>query len=211
MKISENRRDYRRCHLNEDTLSANPVEQFRTWFEEAMESGIPDPTAMIVSTCSGNNRPSSRTVLLKDFSSEGFSFYTNYSSRKAKELEENPNLALLFFWPVLERQIRIEGKVKKMIPDVSDAYFAQRPRQSQIATWASEQSSIIPDRQFLESRFREAELEFKSRTIPRPEYWGGYLVVPDYFEFWQGRESRLHDRIVYEKRAGNWQNKRLAP
>lgn len=211
MKLSDNRRDYSRSILNDDSLPDDPFEQFRIWMDDALSSGISDPTAMIVSTCPENNRPSSRVVLLKDFSSEGFVFYTNYHSRKAREFAENPNLSLLFYWPIFERQIRIEGKAKKLSATLSDHYFSQRPRQSQIATWVSEQSSVIPDRTFLENKFKEAETKFKSSPVSRPENWGGVLVVPDYFEFWQGRDSRLHDRLCYERNSGNWEIKRLAP
>ena len=211
MKLSDNRRDYSRSHLNDESLPDDPLEQFRIWMDEAISSEIIDPTAMILSTCPPNKRISSRVVLLKDFSSEGFVFYTNYQSRKAKEFQENPNLSLIFFWPQFERQIRIEGKAKNLSAAISDQYFAGRPRQSQIATWVSEQSSVIPDRKFLENKFREAETKFKSLPVPRPENWGGVLVVPDYFEFWQGRESRLHDRICYERKSESWKIKRLAP
>lgn len=166
---------------------------------------------MYVSTVTAGGRPDGRIVLLKDVSAQGFVFYTNYESRKGRELTDHPFATLTFFYPELERQIRIEGMVEKVSPDESDAYFASRPRGSQLGAWVSHQSAVIDSRQVLEKRQQELEAQFADQPIPRPPYWGGYRVVPDALEFWQGRPSRLHDRIRYRKEADNWIIERLSP
>ena len=182
------------------------------WLEEAIQAEVAEPTAMVLSTVNAKGRPSARVVLLKDVSEQGLSFYTNYNSRKGRELDENPFAAVTIFWPALERQVRIEGKVVKLPPEASDTYFHSRPKGSQIGAWASPQSQEIESREALEEEDRKHTEQFKSaEVIPRPPHWGGYQLQPDRIEFWQGRPNRLHDRIVYEQQLNNWQIKRLAP
>lgn len=209
--ISDLRKDYTLAGLDKADVSPNPIEQFRVWFEAALAAGVPEPNAMHVSTVTADGRPNGRIVLIKDVSETGFVFYTNYESRKGNELMEHPFAALTFFYPELERQIRIEGRVEKVSADESDAYFNSRPRGSQIGAWVSNQSRIIEDRDMLEDRQRELEMQFNGGPIPRPAHWGGFRVVPDALEFWQGRPSRLHDRIRYRREKGNWLIERLSP
>lgn len=209
--IRDLRNDYTLSGLDIADVLANPVAQFRQWFDAAVQANVPEPNAMHVSTVSAGGRPDGRIVLLKDVSDAGFVFYTNYESRKGKELTGQPFAALTFFYPELERQIRIEGTVEKVSPDVSDGYFASRPRSSQIGAWVSHQSTVIEGREVLENRQRELETQFSGQAVPRPPYWGGFCVVPDAIEFWQGRTSRLHDRIRYRKEAGEWLIERLSP
>jgi pyridoxamine 5'-phosphate oxidase len=187
------------------------MQQFRIWWEEALKSQVLEANAMNVSTLNAHQRPSSRIVLLKGLD-HGFIFYTNYESRKGKEIAHFPFVALNFFWPELERQVRVEGKVEKTDAQTSDEYFLSRPKSSQIGAWASPQSQVIPDRTFLEKRENEINIKFNQDSLFRPPHWGGYRVIPDYLEFWQGRASRLHDRIVFETGTeGSWSKKRLAP
>lgn len=206
--LHDNRRNYTLSQLTEDKVSPNPFEQFGLWFEEAGHGGILEPNAMALSTVNAAGRPSSRIVLLKAFSEEGFVFYTNYHSRKGHNIEENGQVSLLFFWDKLERQIRIEGKVEKAPAQLSEEYFSSRPFESRLSAVVSEQSEEIPNREYLEDKLEELR---RNEKIQRPEHWGGYIVKPDYFEFWQGRASRLHDRIVYALENGAWKIKRLAP
>lgn len=206
--LHHHRRDYQLHELTEERISKNPFEQFGWWFEDATKSDIVEPNCMILSTATKEGKPSSRVVLLKAFDEQGFVFYTNYHSRKGKELTENNQAALLFFWDKLERQIRIEGVIEKVEAHLSEEYFSTRPYESRLSAIVSEQSAEIPSRQFLEDKLEEVK---KAGHVHRPEHWGGYVLKPDYFEFWQGRASRLHDRIVYELANKEWMIKRLAP
>ena len=192
-----------------DYLS-DPMLMFKKWYQGAHEHNCASPHAMSISTVDANGQPSSRTVYMKELMEEGIVFYTNYHSKKAKDLELNPKIAALFFWDCTEQQVRIEGVVEKVPPELSDDYFASRPRVSQIGAWASEQSSEIENREELEKRVAFYEQKFPN-TVPRPPHWGGYLIKPHYFEFWQGRLGRLHDRICYTLVDGVWQTKRISP
>ncbi len=205
------RRNYKNCELSKASVNKDPFVQFKDWFNEIVDANIIDPSAMVLATVSETNMPSARIVLLKEVDVKGFVFFTNYLSRKAKDLEINPNASLLFYWKEMDRQLRIEGIIEKVKTKISEDYFHTRPRESQISTWVSKQSSIIPDRKFLDKKYDELHEEFENGEIPLPDYWGGYRLIPEYFEFWQGRESRLHDRICYRKEKGNWKIFRLAP
>ncbi|CAN5902469.1 pyridoxamine 5'-phosphate oxidase [soil metagenome] len=205
------RHDFSKMSLDESMVDADPVKQFDAWFRAAVEGKVNEPNAMVLSTVDENSRPSSRVLFVRNYDEKGFVFYTNYRSRKAKSIEKNTNGALLFFWPELERQVRIEGKLLKQTAEESDRYFNSRPRGSQLGAWTSPQSEIIADRKVLEDELAEIEKKFGGKDIPRPEWWGGYLLVPDRIEFWQGRPSRLHDRICYVKENDHWKIVRLAP
>lgn len=209
--ISDLRNEYTLSGLDLSDVLPDPIAQFRQWFDAALNAQLPEPNAMHVSTVTAEGRPDGRIVLLKDVSDRGFTFYTNYESRKGQDLTNRPFAALTFFYPELERQIRIEGGVEKISPEESDAYFASRPRGSQIGAWVSHQSSVVSNRDVLETRQRELEAQFASQPIPRPPHWGGFRVVPDSLEFWQGRPSRLHDRIRYRKEGADWILDRLSP
>ncbi len=209
--ISDLRNEYTLSGLDQSDVLSNPIDQFRRWFETALSARLPEPNAMHISTMTAEGHPDGRIVLLKDVSDRGFTFYTNYESRKGQALTTHPFAALTFFYPELERQIRIEGRVEKVSSEESDAYFASRPRSSQIGAWVSHQSTVINNRDVLETRQRELEAEFAGQPIPRPPHWGGFRVVPDSVEFWQGRPSRLHDRIRYRQEGVDWIIERLSP
>ncbi len=209
--ISDLRKEYTLNGLDTADVLPDPVGQFRVWFQAALSAGLPEPNAMHLSTLTADGRPSGRIVLLKDVSDAGFVFYTNYESGKGRDLTERPVAALTFFYPELERQIRIEGRVERVSAQESDAYFNSRPRGSQIGAWVSHQSRVIESRDVLEKRQRELETQFDGQSVLRPAHWGGFRVVPDMLEFWQGRPSRLHDRIRYRKEHENWLIERLSP
>jgi pyridoxamine 5'-phosphate oxidase len=209
--IADIRRDYKQQSLNEADMSADGIAQFTRWWEEAISSEIDEVNAMTLATTTKEGIPSARIVLLKGYDKNGFVFFTNYDSQKGKELAVNPHAALVFFWKELERQVRIEGVVEKVSPEESDRYYDSRPAASRIGAWASPQSEIIKDRAMIENEFLAFEKKFGSDIIPRPPYWGGYIVKPSLIEFWQGRSSRLHDRIQYTRNDGGWKMERLAP
>ncbi len=210
-RIEHLRQDYSKMSLDESMVDADPVKQFGAWFHAAAEAKVNEVNAMVLSTVNEDCRPSARVVLLRNFGPEGFVFYTNYNSRKGREIGQNPFASLTFFWPELERQVRIEGKLRKQTPEDSDSYFLSRPPGSQLGAWASPQSEIIADRHYLEQALDKVTREFEGKKMLRPEWWGGYVLEPDRVEFWQGRPSRLHDRIVYLKKDDTWEIVRLAP
>jgi pyridoxamine 5'-phosphate oxidase len=210
MKLSDIRKNYSRAVLNEKSLH-DPFPLFEKWMEEAIEGKVNEPTAMMLSTVSEDHKPSSRIVLLKLFSREGFHFFTNYNSRKGNEIKANSHVALLFFWPELEREVRIEGVATYSSSDISDQYFKERPFESQISAIISPQSQPVESREALEKLWKEKELSSIGEILERPAGWGGYFVQPERIEFWQGRPNRLHDRILFEKWDGKWELTRLAP
>ncbi len=209
-ELAQLRVDYRRAALSERDAAPDPFDQFARWFDEAVAAALPEPNAMTLATVDAAGRPDARIVLLKGADPRGFVFHTNYDSRKGRELGANPRVALLFFWVELERQVRIEGTAGLVSAEESDAYFAQRPRASQLSAWASPQSAPIADRAWLDIALAAVEARFAG-DVPRPPNWGGIRVVPDRFEFWQGRPSRLHDRLVWTREGGRWTIGRLAP
>ena len=209
--VARLRKEYTRTGLNETDASPDPIAQFRRWFDEALAADLHEPNATTLATATPDGRPSARVVLLKGFDERGFVFYTNYEGRKARELEINPLCALVVYWGELERQVRVEGRAGRISDEDSDAYFAGRPRGSQLGAWASEQSRPVRDRGALEVRLRELEAEYEGREVPRPPFWGGYRIEPETIEFWQGRENRLHDRLVYRRSDGLWRRERLQP
>ena len=198
-------------YLTEENINKNPFKQFEIWFEEAKKIGLKDPNAMNVASATKSGIPSSRMVLLKAYSEEGFIFYTNYTSRKSGEILDNPIVALNFFWDALERQIRIEGEIKKVEKEVSDAYFNSRSRLSQLGAHASNQSQIIENYEELTDKLNSFDEKYKDTDIPSPDHWGGFIVIPSSIEFWQGHDGRLHDRLKFEKENDNWLMKRLSP
>ena len=210
--IAAIRKEYRFRTLSEADVAADPYLQFGKWWEEATNSALDEVNAMTLATATAGGRPSARIVLLKEFTPQGFTFFTNYESHKGKELAENPFASLLFFWAPLERQVRIEGRVEKIRADDSDAYFNSRPEGSRIGAWSSPQSAVIPGREMLEENEASFRKKFIGQSIPRPGHWGGYIVKPVLIEFWQGRPNRLHDRIQYTLQDnGGWKTERLAP
>ena len=209
--VADLRKEYTRAGLTESDVASDPVEQFRRWFDEALEADLHEPNAFVLATATRDGLPSARVVLLKGLDERGFVFYTNYEGRKGRELEENPRAALLFYWGELERQVRIEGTASRVSEEESDAYYAGRPRGSRLGALASEQSRVVGSREVLEGRIRTLEAEYEGRDVPRPAFWGGYRVEPEALEFWQGRENRLHDRLVYRRGDGGWRMERLQP
>ena len=210
-EVAALREEYTRTGLAEADVAADPVVQFRAWFRDALAADLHEPNAMTLATTTLDGRPSARVVLLKGYDERGFVFYTNYEGRKAVEIEANPTCSLLFYWGELERQVRIEGRASRLAGEESDAYFANRPRGSQLGAWASEQSRPVENKSVLKERVRALEDEYEGRGIPRPPFWGGYMVEPHTIEFWQGRENRLHDRLVYRREDGAWRIERLQP
>ena len=211
MDLRAQRREYRRAKLRRQDLNADPVEQFNQWFQEAKQDNVIEPNAMILSTVSSDGHPSARTVLLKGLDDGDFVFYTNYESRKAREMEANPNVSLLFPWLIVERQVKVQGSISKVSAEESLQYFQTRPRGSRLGAWASEQSTVIQSREVLELSLDKYKREFADKDIPMPENWGGYRVKVSSIEFWQGGENRLHDRFLYNREEGGWKVERLAP
>lgn len=210
MDLAELRKDYKLASLSEADADPSPFVQFERWFKDATAAAVPEPNAMTLATASHDGKPSARIVLIKDFDQRGATFFTNYQSRKGDDLLANPNAALLFFWPELERQIRIEGRVERVDATESDTYYAIRPLASRIGAWASPQSRVIASREELAARMASFCEQYGEAPV-RPPHWGGYRLVPDLFEFWQGRASRLHDRIAYRLADAAWRIERLAP
>ena len=211
MSIADLRREYARARLDEREVDPDPLVQFHNWFADAQRAELPEPNAMTLATATPDGIPSARMVLLKVADERGFTFFTDYRSRKGRELEANPHAALVFFWGELERQVRITGTVSRVSREESDAYFRTRPRESRLGAWSSHQSAVLPAREALETRLREVSARHPGEDVPTPPYWGGYVLRPDTLEFWQGRESRLHDRVRYQHEAGGWRIERLAP
>lgn len=209
--INRLRHDFTLKQLDELSVDPNPVAQFGVWFREAVDAHVPDPNAFVLSTATAHGRPSARVVLLRNFNDKGFVFYTNYHSRKGKEIEENPFAAATFFWHQLERQVRVEGVLEKQTDEESDLYFNSRPVGSKVGAWVSPQSQVISSRKDLDLRYEELIGKYQDGNVPRPPHWGGYWLKPNLIEFWQGRPSRLHDRIVYMWDNGRWNVMRLAP
>ena len=211
-RIADLRKEYTFQGLSETDAKGNPFEQFKIWFDQALAAKLPEPNAMTIATATLDGKPSARMVLLKDYDERGFVFYTNYNSHKGKQLEENPWGAIVFWWAELERQVRVEGRVEKVSDAESQEYFHSRPIGSQLGAWVSEQSQVIESREVLEQRLQQLKEKYENQEVPRPPHWGGFRVIPDAIEFWQGRPSRLHDRLLYRRgEDGSWTIQRLAP
>jgi pyridoxamine 5'-phosphate oxidase len=209
---AEIRREYMLAGLHERDAAKDPIVQFSRWFEEAQDAGVAEPTAMTLATATRDGVPNARIVLMKGYGKDGFVFYTNYESEKGRELIDNPNAALVFFWPQLERQIRIAGSVQKTTRKESAEYFQSRPFNSQVGAWASQQSRVLVDREVLENEYRRLAHDFRGQSVPLPPYWGGFRLTPKSMEFWQGRPKRLHDRIRYVRLSQDaWRMERLSP
>lgn len=211
LDLQEMRTEYQKASLDESTVPSEPFSLFETWFSQAVDARIKDPNTMILATSSKENIPNIRAVLLKIFDEKGFVFFTNYGSTKAKEIEQNPHVALEFLWLDLERQVRVTGTCEKISTAESMAYFIKRSRGSQIGAWVSEQSRVISSRKILQMQIEKMKEKFAKGNVPLPDFWGGYRVIPSQIEFWQGRESRLHDRILYTRQKDGWIIQRLAP
>ncbi len=211
MSIAELRKEYRLAALGEQDVDADPIVQFQRWFHEAQETKVIEPNAMTLATCTPDAYPSARMVLLKGVDARGFVFFTDYRSRKGTELTDNPHAALVFWWHELERQVRIVGAVQRITREESVEYFTSRPYGARVGAWVSHQSTVIPDRESLDARVEEMMERFRSGEVPLPDHWGGFRVLPEEVEFWQGRESRLHDRIAYVRESGRWARRRLSP
>lgn len=210
-EIQKLREDYQKGSLDESDVDRNPYEQFKKWLDEAVTSEVPEPNSMSLATVDASGKPHARIVLLKGIDERGFIFYSNYDSDKGNQMDGNPNISLCFLWKELERQVRISGKVTRLDREESEEYFKSRPRMSQLGALASNQSEEIESRAVLEERFSSFEAKYEGKEIPMPEQWGGYMVEPTEIEFWQGRRSRLHDRIVFSQDSSNWKIKRLSP
>jgi pyridoxamine 5'-phosphate oxidase len=209
--LNEIRKEYTYSQLEIDNLDIDPLVQFRYWLNDALKANVSEPTAMMLSTVGNEGIPSSRVVLLKNLDHDGFTFFSNYESRKGIQITQNPNASLLFFWPQIERQVRIEGRVSKTSRHISDEYFLSRPEGSKIGAWASPQSRRVPSREYHENLQKDYSQQFKSKVLERPQNWGGYKLFPHTIEFWQGRENRLHDRFEYKLNGSIWEIHRLAP
>ena len=209
--LADLRREYLQAKLVETEVAKDPIHQLTIWLNDAIRAEVPEPNAMALATSTFEGKPSVRMVLLKDLSSEGLVFFTSYESKKARHLLQNPYAALTLYWSDLERQVRVEGVVRKIPAEQSDSYFEIRPERSKLGAWASPQSSVVPSRRYIEQLVKDFEEEFEGKTVVRPENWGGYVVEPSLVEFWQGREDRLHDRIQYRKDNDRWVIERLAP
>jgi pyridoxamine 5'-phosphate oxidase len=212
MSVADLRREYASSGLSENDLDPSPFKQFAKWFQQSLDAEIPEPNAMTLATATREGRPSARIVLLKDFDERGFVFYTNYESRKGKELAQNPQAALVLYWIELERQVCITGEITRVSKLESEEYFRSRPLGSQLGAWASRQSEVVSGRDVLEGRLKQLAVEYQNRPVPLPPYWGGFRLVPDAIEFWQGRPNRMHDRLRYRLRDdGQWTIERLSP
>jgi len=212
ISVADLRKDYTLQGLQEKNADSNPFRQFQLWFDQALAAQIPEPNAMTLATATSDGKPSARMVLLKNFDERGFIFFTNYSSHKGQELAANPQAALVFWWAELERQVRIEGRVEKASDAESNEYFQSRPLNSRLGAWASDQSQVVASREVLEQRLQALQQKYEHEEVPRPPHWGGYRLIPHLIEFWQGRPSRLHDRLNYRRQEdSSWQRERLSP